>query len=148
MKHYRPLREKEPCDRYIYGQISLNNSSFLCNLFLTSYRWNNSWGKRGERCLPSCFHKIMEIIIKMKIKQSPSVPSSANSWWPSSAYFPLALFRLVLPVCDETEERVIFLKMWTFHTTQKLLTSQSSHYCPEEPWEEWKYQLERHGTGW
>lgn len=43
--------------------------------------------------------------MQIKIKPSFPVPSSASSWWPSSAYFPLVLFRLVLSVCEETEEK-------------------------------------------
>lgn len=105
MNHFRSLREKNnSCNRYFHGQTNSNNPFFLCNLFLTSYRWNKIWGERGERFSPSCFHTIMEIQIQIKIIQSPSVPSSASSWWLSNAYFPLALFRLVLPVCDETGE--------------------------------------------
>ena len=116
--------------RYFHGQTSLNNPFFLCNLFLTSYRWNKSWGERGESFLPSCFHTIVETGIKIKIK-SPSVPS-ASSWWLSSAYFPLALFRLLLPVYDETEEKVTSFEKcelstwqgsWSFH--KGLVTAQS-----------------------
>lgn len=145
MKHFRSLKEKKFLNRYFHGQTNVNNPFFLCNLFLTSYRWNKNWGERGERFSPSSFYTIIETWIKIKIKQSPALPFSAGLLWLSSAYFPLALFRLVLPVCDETEGKEPHFdkcKISTRHGRQSLHKALATS-CPEVSQEEWRWQLER-----
>lgn len=99
---------------------------------------------RKARFSPSCFLIVMETRIKIKIKQSPPVSCSASSSWPSSAYFPLTLFRLVSPVWDETvETEQCFENVLNFPKDVEPGSSHSSYSPTELLWVDWCYKLDQ-----